>query len=97
MRGAARKDTSQTAIVAALRSVGACVEILNNKDLGDLLVAFRSFTIVMECKSPEQPKSKRKLRLGQEAFRVRWTAAGGNHARVETVDEALRAIGLEPR
>lgn len=94
MRYAARRDMNESEIVRALRSVGACVEIISAADLPDLLCCLRGRTVLLEIKSPERRGKKRQLRPGQEAFRVRWVAAGGNHDRVETVDEALRAVGF---
>lgn len=97
MRYAARKDAPQADIVKALQSVGAHVEVTNMPGWPDLVILFRRQIFMVEVKNPEAHKGKRALRPGQEAFRGRWVAAGGNHARVETIEEALRAIGLEPR
>lgn len=97
MRWAARKDAPQADIVKALQAVGAHVEVTNQPDWPDLVVLFRREVFMIEVKNPASSKGKKQLRPGQEAFRVRWVAAGGNHARVETIEEALRAVGLEPR
>lgn len=94
VRGGARKDANQSSIVAALQKMGAHVEVTNMANWPDLVVLFRNTVTMVEVKNPEASKGKRALRPGQEAFRVRWTAAGGRHARVETVDEALAAVGL---
>lgn len=48
MRYAARKDTTQGAIVAALRGVGAKVLIL---DRFDLLIHFRGKLMMLDCKT----------------------------------------------
>lgn len=95
MRYAARKDTNQDSIVDALRRMGCLVEVLNMAHVTDLLVVRNGLVVAMEVKNPEASKGKRALRPGQEEFRVRWMAAGGNHARVETIDEALAAVGLK--
>lgn len=97
MRVKARKDLNQDGIVCALRQMGCCVEVLNMPDLTDLLCVRNGLVVAMEIKNPEASKGKRALRPGQEKFRERWVAAGGRHARVETVDEALAAVGLTIR
>lgn len=98
MRVKARKDLNQDGIVRALRQMGCCVEVLNMPDLTDLLVKRPGHDAVcMEVKNPEASKGRRQLKPGQEKFRERWVAAGGRHARVETIDEALAAVGLTIR
>lgn len=100
MRLKARRDQNEAGIVSALRQMGADVELVSMPDLPDAFVCHRGLVVAMEFKNPEASSKgsrKRKLRPGQEAFRVRWVAAGGRHARVETIDEALRAVGLEAK
>jgi hypothetical protein len=94
MRWAARKDENQADIVRALQQMGVLVEVLNMPNITDLLCIRNGYVCMMEVKNPAAAKGKRKLRPGQEKFRIRWVAAGGNHARVETIDEALNAMGL---
>lgn len=48
MRFAARKDTTHSAIVAALRAIGATVLIL---DRFDLLIHFRGRLFMIDCKT----------------------------------------------
>lgn len=95
MRQKARRDNNENSIVFALRQMGADVELVSMPDLPDAFVCFRSRVVAMEFKNPDRRGKARQLKPGQEKFRERWTAAGGNHARVETVDEALNAVGLK--
>lgn len=52
MRRAGRKDWNQTRIVAALRSIGVTVFVLNQEGLPDLLCASRGELRLLECKTP---------------------------------------------
>ena len=54
MRRAAKVDSTQAAIVAALRKAGASVQLLHSVGEGcpDLLVGFRMRNILIECKAP---------------------------------------------
>lgn len=88
MRRAARKDASQSAIVAALRGAGASVW-----DIGrpvDLLVGFRGQTFAVEVKTPGTSYG-RKLNQNQQDFADAWR--GGPVLTVSTPEQALRAIG----
>lgn len=89
MRWAAKVDDNQPAIVAALRAVGASVEVIGRPV--DLLVGYRSQTWVMEVKDGDRPPSERRLTPTQEAFFASWR--GGPAVKVESVNEALKAIG----
>jgi hypothetical protein len=92
-RFAARADSNRAAIVAALRSAGATVYDLRRPV--DLLVGFRGQTILVEIKRPAGPKggtSKRGFTPAQSAFLATWN--GGAIARVDSVDAALRSLGI---
>ena len=92
-RHAARADSNKTAIVNALRAAGASVYDL--KMPLDLLVGFRGKTLLMEVKRPPGPRgglSKREYTPAQSAFLATWN--GGPVARVDSVEAALRAIGV---
>lgn len=91
MRRAAKVDGNQQQIVVALRAVGARVKSLASVGEGcpDLLVAFRGKLYLLEVKR----NSKAKLTAEQEKFFAEWT---GYVARVNSVTEALTAIGLIP-
>ena len=84
----ARKvDANQTAIVDALRGVGASVLILSRVGQGcaDLAAGFRGFTYFLEVKTDSG-----KLTPSEQEFMDGWR---GHYAIVRTADEALKAIG----
>jgi Holliday junction resolvase len=87
-----RTDGNQERIVEYLRRVGASVFVASGvgDSFPDLVVGYRGVNYLIEVKDPAQPKSKRKLRPGQQAFAESWR---GQIAKVETEDEALRLIG----
>ena len=73
MRHAARVDSTQAAIVAALRQAGARVWIIGLPV--DLLVGFRGQLLLMECKvqvgkKAPRPSSTTKL---QDKFMAEWS------------------------
>ena len=86
MRRAARVDSNQLKIVAALRSVGASVFVIGLPV--DLLVGYKDRTLLMEVKTgPKKP-----LTALQADFFEKWT--GGTLCRVDSPDAALRMIGV---
>lgn len=93
MRRQAKTDANQAEIVAALRRVGASVQPLHAVGNGcpDLLVGFRGLNYLLEVKDGKKPPSARGLTPDQEIWHLAWW---GQRAVVESVDEALAAIGL---
>lgn len=93
MRRAARTDSNHSEIVAALRSFGASVRSLASVGQGmpDLLVGIGGRNVLLEVKDGAKPPSARRLTPDEQHFFDSWT---GQVAKVESVDEALRAIGL---
>ena len=87
-----RADLNQKKIVDALRSIGATVEITSQQGNGfpDLVVGYMKRTHLIEVKKPE---ANGKLRATQEIFRDKWK--GTDVHVVNTVDEALRVVGVE--
>lgn len=83
---AARIDQNHTAVVDALRAVGASVQSLARvgNDCPDLLVGYRGVNYVLEVKTPKGP-----VKPGQEKWAAQWK---GQTAIVRSVDEALVAI-----
>jgi hypothetical protein len=97
MRRAARTDQNQKAIVDALRAAGCGVVDLSKVGGGvpDLLVEAPTWPHAMtllEVKNPEKPKADRELTPAQVKFHAGWR---GSLFVVETVDEALAAVGLK--
>lgn len=94
MRRAAKVDVNQAEIVAALRAVGASVELLHRVGGGcpDLLVGFRGVNYVLEVKRVVGVRKKRRTKLN--AAQVLWHATWrGQKAVVATAADALVAIG----
>lgn len=95
MRRAAKTDSTQAAIVEALRRVGAFVWVIGLPV--DLLCGFRGETYLVECKSDlERVKKPRKgpLTALQREFMQNWS--GGKVCVVSSPLEALEAIGAVP-
>jgi hypothetical protein len=87
-----RIDANQPQITAALRRVGATVEFLHTLGHGvpDLLVGFRGHNYVLEVKDGAKPAHARKLTPDETKWHDAWR---GQKAVVETVNQALEAIG----
>jgi Holliday junction resolvase len=86
----ARVDTNHKEIVKALRDAGATVVSLAAMKHGipDILVGYAGETILMEIKKD----SKAKFTPDQLEFMGKWK--GGAVSRVDSVDAAIRALGI---
>jgi Holliday junction resolvase len=86
----ARIDTNHKEIVEALRQVGATVVSLAAMKHGcpDLMVGYQGETILMEIKKD----AKAKFTPDQLNFMANWK--GGAVSRVDSVDAAIRALGV---
>ncbi len=86
-----RADSNQEAIVTALRKVGVTVHITSQVGNGfpDLVCGLFGKNYLIEVKNPE---ARGKLRASQEIFLDKWK---GKVYVVETVEEALRVVGVE--
>jgi hypothetical protein len=93
MRRAAQVDANQPEIVEALRSVGASVEFLHTVGKGcpDLLVGHAGRNYLLEVKDGRKVPSARQLNDDQEEWHDAWR---GHRCVVESVEDALRAIGV---
>lgn len=85
MMRAARVDANQKAIVDALRACGCSVYVLGLPL--DLLVGRQGKNYLLEIKTG--PKAR--LTEFQQDFRATWQ---GQWARVNTIDEAFKVVGL---
>jgi hypothetical protein len=103
-----RRDAGEKEIVAALEKVGALVQRLSCPGIADLLVCYKPYVKVppihpdtiahgrpalylLEVKRPQAPgQRKGRATKAQQAAAVQ----GWPSIRVETVDEALQAIGV---
>lgn len=86
LRFKAKSDDNQKALIAALRQVGASVEVLSARGVPDLLVAYRGIIYLMEVKG-----AKGKLTPDQVKWHSLWQSP--IHI-VRSVDDALRVIGV---
>jgi len=91
MRRAAKVDTNQADIVAALRKIGASVQPLHSVGQGcpDLLVGWRGMNTILEIKDGKKPPSARKLTDDQVIWHEGWR---GQVAVVETIEQAILAV-----
>ena len=92
----ARQDTTQGAVVAALRSLPGCTVEVIGRPL-DLLVGWRGVTVLAEVKQPPGPRGGtsdlgQRLRPSQRAFVERWRGAP---PLVLTVDNCIEKITAE--
>lgn len=92
MRRAAHRDKSEPAIVDALRDVGAHVLKLSGKGVPDLLVFFRGTWTPLEVKTPKKDRMRGNLDAFTPAQKE--VLAVAPYQVVETVDQALKVIGL---
>ena len=93
MRYGAKKDANHNEVVAALQQVGASVIDMSHvgKGFPDLIVGFRSQTILVEIKNPKTSYGKRGLNKNQQKWKEQWV--GGPYCIVDSPEAALRAIG----
>jgi len=86
----ARIDTNHKEIVKALRDAGASVVSLASMKHGcpDLLVGYANETLLMEIKKD----AKAKFTPDQLDFMSKWK--GGAISRVDSVEAAIRALGI---
>jgi Holliday junction resolvase len=91
---AARTDANHEAVVKALREAGATVQSLASvgKGVPDLLVGFKSQTLLMEVKDSAKPASKRRLTEDQLRWHGSWR--GGPLAIVDSPESALSILRL---
>ena len=91
---AARTDANHEAVVKALREAGATVQSLASvgKGVPDLLVGFRSQTLLMEVKDSAKPPSKRRLTEDQLRWHGSWR--GGPLAIVDSPESAMSMLRL---
>jgi Holliday junction resolvase len=91
---AGRTDANHEAVVKALREAGATVQSLASvgKGVPDLLVGFKSQTMLMEVKDSAKPASKRRLTEDQLRWHGSWR--GGPLAIVDSPESAISMLRL---
>lgn len=92
MRRAAKVDSNQQSIVAALRAIGATVQSIApvGKGCPDLLVGFRGTNHLLEVKDGGKSPSKQTLTPDEARWHQEWRGAV---VVVRSADEALKAVG----
>lgn len=90
MRRAARRDANEDQVVSALQACGAYVKKINDGGTFDLLVWYRGYTLLLECKDGRRPPSEQKLTPAEEKFHREWP--GDNLHIVNSVDAALALL-----
>lgn len=92
MRTAARVDANQSAIVDALRGMGATVVLTHQMGHGfcDAVIGWRGQTLLAEIKDGSKPPSKRKLTPDQEIFHSWWR--GGKVHVLTSVNAAIELL-----
>jgi hypothetical protein len=91
---ACKKDANHNEIVGALQKAGAYVLDMSHVGRGfpDLIVGFRSKTILMEIKNPKTSYGRKGLNKNQLKWKEQWT--GDTYCVVDSVEAALRMIGV---
>jgi hypothetical protein len=80
-----QRDANEPEIIEALKAKGAIVWRLNGKGIPDLLVGYKSVTILAEVKT-----AKGKTKPAQDVFFDTWQ--GGKACIVKTVEEAISLL-----
>ncbi len=94
MSYARRSDDNQSAILTALKRVTFAVSVHRTGALGFDVLARHVTTklpVFIEIKNPKRPPSKRRLTANESKMAVELPLV---YRKVETLDEALRAVGL---
>lgn len=93
MRRAARTDSNQQAIVAALRQHGCSVQHLHQLGQGvpDLLVGCEGINYLLEIKDSAKPPSKQRLTPDEVEWHQSWQ---GKVWVVSSVQQALNICGF---
>jgi hypothetical protein len=88
VRRIARVDANQSAVVAALRQIGASVEPIHmlGRGVPDLLVGYMGSNLLLEVKDGDKPPSARKLTSDERAWHDAWN---GTIKIVNSPDEAV--------
>lgn len=92
-RRAAKIDSNQNEVVAALRAIGAVVAITSSlgKGFPDIVVGYRGTNFLIEIKDGNKPPSKQKLTPDEEMFHEEWSRQAPIHV-VATAQEAVDLV-----
>ena len=96
VRRRAAVDANQSAIVSALRKIGATVQPLHGVGEGcpDLVCGYRGRNLMLEVKDGSKPPSARKLTKDQVRWHEQWR---GHVCVVCNIEEAIAAVTGETK
>ena len=91
MRRASRVDANQSAIVKALREIGATVQVLSAVGQGcpDLAVGYHGVNVLLEAKDGSKTPGNRVLTADEAKWHKTW---GGQVAVVLSPEDAQRVV-----
>jgi hypothetical protein len=93
MRRAAKVDSNQKEIVAALRKRGAVVLITSQlKNAFDILVGYNGKLFIVEIKDGSVPPSARKLTEGELRCKELFESVGVTYHVVTSIEDALSLL-----
>ena len=93
MRRAAKVDSNQKEIVAALRKRGAVVLITSQlKNAFDILVGYNGKLFIVEIKDGSVPPSARKLTEGETRCKELFESVGVTYHVVTSIEDALSLL-----
>jgi hypothetical protein len=86
-----RVDANHTLIVAAFRAMGCSVQSIASVGKGcpDLLVGRDGWTVPVEVKDGNKPRSARKLTADEEIWKENWK---GSYALIERLEQAHQLV-----
>ena len=94
---ARKKDDNHDEIVDEFKRLGCGVKDVHNlPDFVDIIICYKSATVMVEIKDGAKPASARKLTSGEKKFSDDWIAKGGKWACIETIEQAnelVKSIG----
>jgi hypothetical protein len=94
---ARKKDDNHDEIVDEFKRLGCGVKDVHNlPDFVDIIICYKSATVMVEIKDGAKPPSARQLTFGEKKFSDEWIAKGGKWACIETIEQAnelVKSIG----
>ena len=94
---ARKKDDNHDEIVDEFKRLGCGVKDVHDlPNFVDIIICYKSATVMVEIKDGAKPASARKLTSGEKKFSDEWIAKGGKWACIETIEQAnelVKSIG----
>jgi hypothetical protein len=90
---ARKKDDNHDEIVDEFKRLGCGVKDVHDlPNFVDIIICYKSATVMVEIKDGAKPASARKLTSGEKKFSDEWIAKGGKWACIETIEQANEMI-----